>query len=229
MDDFEWATLFLYLVAWWLPIIIGLYTTGMMMMSNSSSSSTGKTGRSNNTNSMAARYKGFKTYLPKLVPSWAFGPIWAVIYTTVALSAWMYLNFSDTKNGGTTHEIYYDSVNGLLLANFVLNMSWTAVFFGFSLYWTGTLVGLLIFLSALTIEILMWFHSGLSAVTITGAVLFIPYVIYSGYAVILALDVAINNNNSNNTDSGTSSRERKNPPQSIRSSVRWGTATRYRY
>ena len=181
MDAFEWATLFLYLVAWWLPTIVGLYTSTMSMVSKE----TGK-------KSMAKRYKNFKTFLPKLVPPWAFGPIWAVIYTLIALSAWMYLNFSDTEMSDD-HEIYYDSVHGLILANYVLNMSWTSVFFGFSLYWMGTLIGLLIFLSALAIEILMWIHSGLSAITVIGAILLIPYVLYSGYAFILALDVSINN------------------------------------
>lgn len=180
MDAFEWATLFLYLVAWWLPIIIGLYTSTMSMISEES----GK-------KSMRDRYKKFKTVLPKIVPSWAFGPIWAIIYTMIAVSSWIYLNFSDTEMSDH-YEIYYDSVNGLLLANFVLNISWTSVFFGFNLYWLGTFIGLLIFLSALTIEILMWIHSGLSAITIVGSVLFIPYVIYSGYAFILAFDISMN-------------------------------------
>jgi tryptophan-rich sensory protein len=181
MDAFEWSTLFLYLVAWWLPTIIGLYTSTMSMFSEE----TGK-------RSMRRRYAEFKTTLPKLVPSWAFGPIWAIIYTLIAISSWIYLNYSDTEMSDH-HGAYFDAVNGLLLANYVLNMSWTSIFFGFSLYWLGTLVGLLIFLSALAIEVLMWIHSGLSAITVVGALLFIPYVAYSGYAFILALDISINN------------------------------------
>jgi hypothetical protein len=53
-------------------------------------------------------------------------------------------------------------------------------------------MGFLISSTALVIGVLMWIHSGLSAITVVGAVLFIPYVLYSGYAFILALDISIN-------------------------------------
>jgi tryptophan-rich sensory protein len=177
MDAFEWATLFLYLMAWSIPTLIGLYTSAM------SSFSGGK--------SMRDRYKDFKTFLPKIVPSWAFGPIWSILYIFIGLSSWMYLNWSDTELHDD-YQGYYDSVHALLLGNYVLNVSWTSIFFGFSLYWLGTIMGFFIFASALTIAILMWIHSGLSAITVIGAILFIPYVIYSGYAFILALDISIN-------------------------------------
>jgi hypothetical protein len=103
----------------------------------------------------------------------------------------MYLNWSDTELHDD-YQGYYDSVHALLLGNYVLNVAWTSVFFGFSLYWLGTIMGFFIFASALTIAFLMWIHSGLSAITVAGAVLFIPYVVYSGYAFILALDISIN-------------------------------------
>lgn len=176
MDSFEWATLFLYLVAWWVPIIVGLYTRTMSSISS--------------TMSMQKRYKDFKTTLPKLVPSWAFGPIWTILYTMIAISSWIYLNYSDTKTHG--HHEYYDAVNGLLLANYVLNVSWTAIFFGFNLYWLGTITGFFIFASAAAIAAIYFIHSGISAIIIAGFVLFIFYVLYSLYAFILAFDISWN-------------------------------------
>lgn len=177
MDAFEWSTLFLYLVAWWIPTIIGLYTSTMSMFSEKKS--------------MKQRYEDFETFLPKIVPGWAFGPIWAVLYTLIGISSWMYLNWSDTELHDD-YQGYYDAVHALLLGNYVLNVAWTSVFFGFSLYWLGTIMGFFIFASALVIAVLMWIHSGLSAITVLGAVFFIPYVFYSGYAFILALDISIN-------------------------------------
>jgi tryptophan-rich sensory protein len=139
---------------------------------------------------MQKRYKDFKTTLPKLVPSWAFGPIWSILYVLIAISSWIYLNYSDTETHG--HHKYYDAVNGLLLANYVLNVSWTAIFFGFSLYWLGTITAFFIFGSAVAIAAIYLIHSGMSVIVIVGFALFIPYALYSLYAFILAFDISWN-------------------------------------
>ena len=212
MDAFEWATLFLYLVAWWVPIIIGMYVSAMSMFSEE----TGK-------RSMRKRYKEFKTFLPKLIPGWAFGPIWSILYTMIAFSSWVYLNYSDTEMSDS-YEGYFDAVNALMLVNYMLNMSWTSIFFGFSLYWLGTLVGFFVFITALAIEVLMWIHSGLSATTVVGAVIYIPYVVYSGYAFILAFDVSLTMSISNRDETQrAASKDEKNNPD-----VETATARTYR-
>jgi tryptophan-rich sensory protein len=190
MDAFEWISLFFYLLWWWIPIVIGLYTTYITQNYNKNIYSDHDDNKDDKNTSLGEIYKSFKTFLPKLIPSWAFGPIWTILYTFIAIAGWLYLNWSETENH-VNYAIYYDVVNGFFLANWVLNILWFPLFFGYQLYWVATIDALLIFLTAVIIEVLMWIHSGLSAYIIVGSVIYIAYVIYSGYAFILSLDISI--------------------------------------
>jgi translocator protein len=60
-------------------------------------------------------------------PGWIFGPVWAALYTMMAVAAWLVW-----KRGGFAAQ---RKPLALFLTQLVLNATWTPLFFG--LHWTG--------------------------------------------------------------------------------------------
>ncbi|MBA2245451.1 MAG: tryptophan-rich sensory protein [Gemmatimonadetes bacterium] len=55
-------------------------------------------------------------------PSWVFGPVWTVLYVLMGIAAW--LVWKERGFGGAPTAL------GLFLAQLVLNVAWTGIFFG---------------------------------------------------------------------------------------------------
>lgn len=55
-------------------------------------------------------------------PSWVFGPVWTILYTTMGLAAWLVWKQHGFKGAGPAL--------GLFLFQLVLNGLWTWIFFG---------------------------------------------------------------------------------------------------
>lgn len=172
LDAFEATTLFFFLVSWW----INPFDT------NGTSSKV-----------MRKRYRNFKAYT-KFLPGWLFGPIWFILYTIMAISMWLYFNYASTEKHDEYHH-YYDAILGLMIAHYILNKLWTMLFFTMQNYWMGAIDASLIFLTGLTLEILVWIHNNgdhKDSIYAAGSLL-IPYVIWTLYAAILSIDIALNN------------------------------------
>lgn len=169
MDAFEWLSLIGFLVVWWTNPF------------DSGSSSY----------HMRRKYRVMKTRFPK-PPGWIFLPVWSVLYTLIAVSLWLYLNYSPTENRGSKGRIY-DALFGLSIANYVLNKIWTLIFFTMERYWIGTIDAALVTLSAAAMEFLLWYRNGLGASVFVASVLFIPYCLWSIYATFLSVDIAVHN------------------------------------
>jgi tryptophan-rich sensory protein len=172
LDAFEATTLFFFLVAWW----VNPFDT------NGTSSKV-----------MRKRYRNFKAST-KFLPGWLFGPVWFILYTAIAIAMWLYFNYAHTEKHEDHHH-YYDAVLGLMIANYVLNKLWTMLFFTMRNYWLGAIDAVLIFLTGLTIEILVWIHNDgddKGHIYAAGALL-IPYVLWTLYASILSIEIAIRN------------------------------------
>jgi tryptophan-rich sensory protein len=172
LDGFEATTLFFFLVAWW----VNPFDT------NGTSSKV-----------MRKRYRNYKARL-KIIPGWLFGPIWFILYTIIAVSMWLYFNYASTEKHEDHHH-FYDAILALMIANYVLNKLWTMFFFTLQNYWLGAIDAVLIFLTALALEILVWFHNNgdvQGAIYASGALL-IPYVIWTLYAAVLSIEIAIRN------------------------------------
>jgi tryptophan-rich sensory protein len=171
LDAFESTTLFFFLVAWWVN----------PFDNNDISSKV-----------MKKKYRRFKSSL-KLSEN-VFGPVWFVLYTLIAISMWLYFNYAHTEKHEDHHH-YYDAVLGLMIANYILNKIWTMLFFSMQNYWLGAIDAVLIFLTGLTIEILMWIHNDgddKGYIYAAGGLL-IPYVLWTLYASILSIEIAIRN------------------------------------
>jgi tryptophan-rich sensory protein len=172
LDAFEATTLFFFLVAWW----TNPFDT------NGTSSKV-----------MRKRYRNLKGHI-KFIPGWLFGPIWFILYSMVAVAMWLYFNYASTEKHEDHHH-YYDAILGLMLVHYVLNKLWTTLFFTLQNYWLGAIDAVLIFLTGATLGVLVWIHNdgdNQGSIHAAGG-LMIPYVLWTLYATILSIDIAISN------------------------------------
>jgi tryptophan-rich sensory protein len=137
-------------------------------------------------------YAQIRTWLLPKPAAWLFGPVWLVLYVLNAVAG--ALMFGWGPNQGSTIWIAWFSV---YIANYFVNKSWSRVFFGFRLLWTAAVIAMLIFLSAVTVEVLFWVTGTIDAFVIVAGILYVPYVLWSFYAMLLSLSIAVANRKTN--------------------------------
>jgi benzodiazapine receptor len=104
-------------------------------------------------------------------PGWIFGPVWTVLYTMMAVAAWLVW-----KRGGFAAQ---RRPLGFFLVQLALNALWTPLFFG--LHQTGL---------AFAEIILMWFAIAATIAAFLkvhrpAAWLLVPYLAWVGFAAVL--------------------------------------------
>lgn len=104
-------------------------------------------------------------------PSWVFGPAWTLLYTLMAVAAWLVW-----KRGGFGAQRRPLSLYFIQLA---LNAAWTPVFFG------AHQLG-----AALAVIVALWVFIGLTLlhfwqVSRTAGLLFVPYLAWVSFATAL--------------------------------------------
>lgn len=104
-------------------------------------------------------------------PSWLFGPVWMLLYTLMAVAAWLVW-----KQGGFSRQRRPLSLYFIQLA---LNAAWTPLFFG-----AHQLLGALIVIGVLWIAILLTCLS-FRPVSRTAALLLFPYLGWVTFATAL--------------------------------------------
>ena len=113
-------------------------------------------------------------------PSWVFGPVWTFLYILMGVSLYLVLNEGiDYKYVRTALYIF-----GVQL---ILNVLWTAVFFGME-----SLLG------GLVIIVILWFTVFVTILRFNeiskmSAYLLLPYIIWVSYAGVLNLSIWILN------------------------------------
>lgn len=112
-------------------------------------------------------------------PNWVFGPVWSLLYLMMALAGWLVW-----RQAGVTSVAVPLALFGLQL---VLNVAWSAVFFG--LRRPG---------AAFAEIILLWFvilasMSAFWRVTRLAGWLMLPYLLWVGYAASLNLAIWLMN------------------------------------
>ena len=112
-------------------------------------------------------------------PNTIFGPVWTILYTLMAIA--YYLVWTQKKQSGKTLAL------SVFIMQLVLNTLWSLLFFGAHLLWLSYAeILLLLFFIALTIYYFWRFSKN-------AAVLMVPYLLWTGFASILNLFVAILN------------------------------------
>jgi tryptophan-rich sensory protein len=104
-------------------------------------------------------------------PDWLFGPVWTALYFLMALSAWLVW-----RQGGWRASRVSLGLFGLQL---MLNVGWSAIFFGMrSPGWAfGEILILLLAIAATAVS--FWGRSA------TAALLFAPYLAWTAFAALL--------------------------------------------
>jgi len=110
-------------------------------------------------------------------PSFLFGIVWTALYVLMGVSFYLILNKSTKKN----EAVYY-----FILQLFV-NFLWPIVFFNFRLFWLA--FALIVLLLYLIIMMIISFYK----ISKPAAILQIPYLIWTAFATVLNLAIAILN------------------------------------
>jgi len=130
------------------------------------------------TGSLFTPEKGSAWYYGELVkpswnpPDWLFPPAWSLLFLLMAIAFWMVLKAGLEKNEVRTAIAFF-------ALQLLLNMSWSAAFFGLQNPLAGLLVILLLWL-AILLTILRF-----RAVSATAAYLLVPYLMWVSFAAFL--------------------------------------------
>lgn len=113
---------------------------------------------------------------PFAPPSWLFGPVWTALYVMIAIAGWL----AWRANAGP-------AAIGLWIAQLVLNLAWTPLFFAADLY-TVALVDIVVLLVAVLATIAAFWRA--SAVA---GWLMVPYAAWVAFATALNLAIVVLN------------------------------------
>jgi benzodiazapine receptor len=104
-------------------------------------------------------------------PEWMFGPVWSVLYALMAIAAWRVWRRAGLQGAGFAFLLF-----GLQLA---LNLEWTILFFGqHAIGWALADMVVLLLLIVATM-------SSFWRIDRIAGLLFLPYVLWVGYAMLL--------------------------------------------
>ena len=115
-------------------------------------------------------------YRPALQPpSWVFGPVWAFLYTSMAIS--FYLVWASREQFEAAGKSFELAV-GLFAAQLILNFTWTYVFNSeWYIVSTTMLIGMVVFTALYANEVL--------EVSRLAAWLVVPYILWLSFATLL--------------------------------------------
>ncbi|GAB2187612.1 TspO/MBR family protein [Roseibium sp. LAB1] len=109
-------------------------------------------------------------------PNWIFAPVWTVLYILIAIAGWRtFLRAHD----GRVMQIWYGQM--------VLNWIWSPLFFTLHFMWTAFAV------IAVMLYLILNFIGGSWRADRLSALLFIPYALWTGFAGLLNLSLALLN------------------------------------
>jgi benzodiazapine receptor len=113
---------------------------------------------------------------PWTPPNWLFGPVWTVLYTAMAVAAWLVWRRWGWQGARAALVLY--------AAQLTLNAIWTPLFFGAEQLWLGlvVIVALDVVLAA---TVVAFFRKSRPA-----GLLLVPYLIWCLYATTLNAGVA---------------------------------------
>lgn len=108
-------------------------------------------------------------------PHWIFGPVWSLLYLAMAIAAWLVWRGVGFVRGAAALNLF-----GVQL---VLNVCWSAIFFGAHSPGTAFAEILLLWLAILATMIAFRAHSR------TAAWLMLPYLLWVAFAVALNFSI----------------------------------------
>jgi translocator protein len=101
-------------------------------------------------------------------PGWIFGPVWSVLYLSMAVAAWLVW-----RRGNTVAPM---TLFGIQL---VFNAAWSWLFFGLHNPGTALIDIVLLWMAIAATTVVLWRRSTLAGI------LFVPYLIWVSFAAVL--------------------------------------------
>ena len=109
---------------------------------------------------------------PWTPPNWLFGPVWTVLYTLMAVAAWLVWRvYGGVKQAAVPLALF--------TMQLCLNIGWSGVFFGQRLVGAGFFVIVLLWILILLTMLVFWRSKPLAGM------LFLPYLLWVSYATAL--------------------------------------------
>ncbi|GAA3221319.1 tryptophan-rich sensory protein [Pseudonocardia petroleophila] len=112
-------------------------------------------------------------------PAWLFGPVWTVLYVTIAVAGWLVWRTAGWSGARTALSVF--------AAQLVLNALWTPLFFGAGLFGVAFVEIVLLWLTIVATIVLFARHSRLAAG------LLVPYLAWVTFASALNLAIWVLN------------------------------------
>jgi tryptophan-rich sensory protein len=110
-------------------------------------------------------------------PNQVFGPVWTVLYTLIAIAAWLVWHATTPPRDASPRK----AAVAAFFVQLVLNFAWSQVFFGLHALLLSSIVIVALWIAILITLILFWRIRPLA-----GA-LFLPYLLWVSYATVLNL------------------------------------------
>ena len=108
-------------------------------------------------------------------PAWVFAPVWTILYITLGLSIFLYL-----KDGYTPNKL---PAIQLFIAQIVLNLLWSPIFFGLKNPLFALLIVVLMIFCTIGIIVLFYRESKASGL------LLLPYLAWISFAMFLNFEI----------------------------------------
>ncbi len=109
-------------------------------------------------------------------PNWVFAPVWTILYVMIAIAGWRtYLRVGNSR----IMQIWYGQM--------ILNWVWSPLFFTLHYMWTA--LGVI----TVMLYLILNFIGGNWRADRLSALLFIPYALWTGFAGLLNLSLALLN------------------------------------
>ncbi len=104
-------------------------------------------------------------------PNWLFAPVWSLLYLMIAVSGWLVWREAGFAGAALPLAVYF--------LQLLLNALWTPIFFGLHRIDLGFVTISLLWLAILATIWLFW------SVSVTAAVLLVPYLAWVSFAAML--------------------------------------------
>ena len=109
-------------------------------------------------------------------PNWAFGVVWTVLFILFAVSLILVWNTRP-------HTALHYAIMAAAVLNGILNVAWSALFFGNKLIFPAAYEAMLLFLSVILVMLLAW------PISRPAGLLLIPYAVWTAFASFLTLTI----------------------------------------
>lgn len=119
--------------------------------------------------------------LPGFTPEGSvIGMIWSIIFILILISVLLFL-----KNNKEKKELRFNLIVSLFIANAVLNILWSALFFAWNLLFLSIIEMIVLNLTTLLLIVFLWKNNKVSSILLWPYFLWVAFATYLAYSIYL--------------------------------------------